>query len=200
MNIPACRGFPLADALAAAVPGVPVALADDGHCMALGGYWRAPAGARSLLGMIVSTGVGGGVVLDGRVQTGGAGHIGHMAVDPRGPACPCGGRGCVEIYASGPSMVRWATGQGWVPAGGVADGARAEAGRRRRPRDGERVVLALRCSAVSTGAKIGCAGAVRVESVEPWSSKPVRESGPGPRQGSRLVASRCALNVKESSL
>ncbi|GAA1988293.1 ROK family protein [Catenulispora subtropica] len=125
VNIPAWRGYPIVATLRAAVPGVPVALAGDGQCMALGEYWRGEGEVRALLGMVVSTGVGGGVVLDGRVQTGptgSAGHIGHITVDPDGPRCPCGGRGCVEVYASGPSMVRWAREQGWTPGSG-ADGA-----------------------------------------------------------------------------
>jgi glucokinase len=67
--------------------------------------------------MVVSTGVGGGLVLDGRLINGGtgnAGHIGHLVVDPEGPACACGGRGCLEAIASGPSMVGWALSQGWT--------------------------------------------------------------------------------------
>ncbi|NUP53456.1 MAG: ROK family protein [Catenulispora sp.] len=130
VNIPAWRAYPIVELLRTAVPGVPVALAGDGQCMALGEYWQGGAEVRALLGMVVSTGVGGGVVLDGRVQTGptgSAGHIGHLTVDPDGPRCPCGGRGCVEVYASGPSMVRWAREQGWTPgsSAGVAgaDGA-----------------------------------------------------------------------------
>ncbi|WBB98411.1 ROK family protein [Solwaraspora sp. WMMA2080] len=90
----------------------------DGHCMALGEHWRGGYPGRALLGMVVSTGVGGGLVIDGRVHPGGsgnAGHIGHIVVDMTGPACPCGGRGCVEAIASGPAMVRWAVNQGWTP-------------------------------------------------------------------------------------
>jgi glucokinase len=127
LNIPGWRGFPLVETLRAAVPGVPVELAGDGQCMALGEYRHGRPGVRGLLGMVISTGVGGGVVLDGRVQTGptgSAGHIGHLTVDPGGPLCPCGGRGCVEIHASGPSMVRWAVDQGWRPeSGATPDGA-----------------------------------------------------------------------------
>lgn len=127
VNIPAWRGFPIVAALRAAVPGVPVELAGDGQCMALGEYRHGRPGVRGLLGMVVSTGVGGGVVLDGRVQTGptgSAGHIGHLTVDPAGPPCQCGGRGCVEVYASGPNMVRWALEQGWRPESKAArDGA-----------------------------------------------------------------------------
>jgi glucokinase len=121
VNIPAWRGYPIVEVLSRALPGRPVRLAGDGHCMALGEYWRGHRASRALLGMVVSTGVGGGIVLDGEIQagpTGNAGHIGHMVIDPRGPACPCGGRGCVEMFASGPSILRWATDQGWC--GGTA--------------------------------------------------------------------------------
>jgi predicted NBD/HSP70 family sugar kinase len=107
------------DVLGEMLPGRPVRLAGDGQCMALGEWWRGtPDGpaSRAMLGMVVSTGVGGGFVLDGVPYvgpTGNAGHIGHIAVDPGGEVCPCGGVGCVETVASGPSMVRWAGSNGW---------------------------------------------------------------------------------------
>jgi glucokinase len=69
-----------------------------------------------MLGMVVSTGVGGGLVLDGRLvngATGNAGHVGHIVVDPEGPPCVCGGRGCVEAIARGPALAAWAQSQGW---------------------------------------------------------------------------------------
>jgi glucokinase len=50
--------------------------------------------------------------------TGNAGHIGHVVVDVDGPACACGGRGCLEAVASGPNLVRWASDQGWSPPPG----------------------------------------------------------------------------------
>ncbi|RUP03859.1 MAG: ROK family protein [Mycobacterium sp.] len=123
VNIRAWRGFPLRDRVAAAVPGVPVRLGGDGVCMALGEHWiGAGRGAGFLLGMVVSTGVGGGLVLDGvpyTGRTGNAGHVGHMVVDPDGLPCACGGRGCVETIASGPSMTRWARANGWSAAAGA---------------------------------------------------------------------------------
>ncbi|MFY1633422.1 ROK family protein [Solwaraspora sp. WMMB335] len=116
VNITAWRDFGILDSLRPLLPDRPAVLAGDGHCMALGEHWRGGYPGRALLGMVVSTGVGGGLVIDGRVYPGGsgnAGHIGHIVVDVAGPSCPCGGRGCVEAIASGPAMVRWATGQGW---------------------------------------------------------------------------------------
>jgi len=131
VNIPAWRGYPIVAVLGRAFPQAEVRLAGDGHCMALGEYWRRAHPMRTVLGMVVSTGVGGGVVADGRVQTGptgNAGHIGHMVVDSRGPACPCGGRGCVEAFASGPSMVRWAKENGWDGTDAAALAASARLG------------------------------------------------------------------------
>jgi len=118
VNTPAWRGFPIRDRVAAVVPGVPVRLAGDGLCMALGEHWRgAGQGAAFMLGMVVSTGIGGGLVLDGVPydgRTGNAGHVGHTVVDVDGPRCNCGGRGCVEAIASGPRMAAWAREQGWA--------------------------------------------------------------------------------------
>jgi glucokinase len=135
VNIASWRGFPLRDRVATAVPGVPVRLAGDAICMALAEHWRgAGKGARFMLGMVVSTGIGGGLVLDGKPyhgRTGNAGHVGHVVVELDGESCPCGGRGCVETVASGPWMTRWALANGWDgPAGAdaVALGEAAEAG------------------------------------------------------------------------
>ncbi|MDR3656126.1 MAG: ROK family protein [Mycobacterium sp.] len=138
INIRSWRGFPLRDRVAAEVPGVPVRLGGDGVCMALGEHWLGAGrsdgrDARFLLGMVVSTGVGGGLVLDGVPylgRTGNAGHVGHVVVDQDGRPCACGGRGCVETVASGPSMVRWARESGWSapPGAGARDLAAAAAG------------------------------------------------------------------------
>ncbi|GAA3578013.1 hypothetical protein GCM10022419_069230 [Nonomuraea rosea] len=73
-----------------------------------------------MLGMVVSTGVGGGLILNGRLVhggTGNAGHIGHVVVEPEdGPRCGCGGRGCLEAVARGPALTAWALAQGWIPS------------------------------------------------------------------------------------
>jgi glucokinase len=117
LNIPAWRSFPLRERLRERFAGIPVRLHNDAICMAVGEHWRgAGRGRRNLLGMVVSTGVGGGLVLDGRLingATGNAGHIGHVVVDPAGPFCVCGGRGCLEAIARGPALVAWAQGEGW---------------------------------------------------------------------------------------
>jgi glucokinase len=125
INLTAWRDFPIRDRVAAALRGLPVRLAGDGLAMALGEQWRgAGQGAAFLLGMVVSTGVGGGLVLDGAPydgRTGNAGHVGHVVVEMDGPPCPCGGHGCVEAIAGGPRMAQWAREHGWdAPPGADA--------------------------------------------------------------------------------
>jgi glucokinase len=136
LNIPAWRDFPLRDRLRDRFPGTEVRLVNDAIAVAIGEHWQgAGAGMRNVLGVVVSTGVGGGLVLDGKVvygATGNAGHLGHVVVDPSGPHCSCGGRGCLEAIARGPAIVRWACDQGWMPAdGGPADGRTLAADARR---------------------------------------------------------------------
>jgi glucokinase len=132
VNIPQLRGVPLLAGVAAAFGGAEVQLAGDGACMALAEQrFGAGRGTPNLLGVVVSTGVGGGLVLDGQVvtgRTGNAGHVGHMVADPAGEACPCGARGCLETIASGPSAVRWAQAQGFSGADGADLAASARAG------------------------------------------------------------------------
>jgi glucokinase len=107
LNIPAWRRFPLRDRLATAL-GVPVHVDNDAKALALGEGWCGAAqGAPDYIAMVVSTGVGGGIVLDGRLldgASGNAGHIGHVVVEPDGRACECGGRGCLEAEASGTAI------------------------------------------------------------------------------------------------
>lgn len=104
LHIPVWRGFPLREKLEAAF-GLPVIVDNDAKALALGeAMFGAGRGARCLLGMTVSTGVGGGIVLDGKLvhgASGNAGHIGHTIVAAGGPRCECGAIGCLTIYASG---------------------------------------------------------------------------------------------------
>jgi glucokinase len=117
LNIPAWRDFPLRDRLKERFPDVPVRVHNDAVCVAVGEHWRgAGRGNKNVLGMVVSTGVGGGLILGGHLVdgfSGNAGHIGHVVVDPEGPACECGGVGCVEAIARGPAVAAWARSQGW---------------------------------------------------------------------------------------
>jgi glucokinase len=125
LNIPAWAGFPLRERLQERYGGLPVRVHNDAVCVAVAEHWRgAGQGTAAMLGMVVSTGVGGGLVVGGRLvdgRSGNAGHVGHVVVDPEGPGCACGGRGCLEAVASGPRLAAWALQQGWVPGGAEAD-------------------------------------------------------------------------------
>jgi glucokinase len=107
LNIPAWRDFPLRHRLRQ-LTGLPVFVDNDAKALALGEGWCGAArGVDNYLAMVVSTGVGGGIVLDGRLLDGGdgnAGHIGHLIVVPGGRACACGAFGCLEAEVSGLSI------------------------------------------------------------------------------------------------
>ncbi|MEE1794772.1 ROK family protein [Streptomyces sp. BE308] len=136
VNVPAWRDFPLVERVRKATGGLPVALVGDGVAMTAAEHWLGAArGYDNALCLVVSTGVGGGLVLGGRLHpgpTGNAGHIGHLCVELDGDPCPCGSRGCVERIASGPNIARRALDGGWLPgpdgdatAAAVAAAARA---------------------------------------------------------------------------
>ncbi|MET9802043.1 ROK family protein [Streptomyces sp. NPDC006368] len=136
VNVPGWRRYPLVERVGAATGGLPVRLVGDGVAMTAAEHWQGAArGYDNALCMVVSTGVGGGLVLGGRLHTGptgNAGHIGHISVDLDGDPCPCGSRGCVERIASGPNIARRALQNGWRPgpdgdttAAAVAAAARA---------------------------------------------------------------------------
>ncbi|AQA24644.1 ROK family protein [Rhodococcus sp. MTM3W5.2] len=158
LNIPDWRDFPIVDAVRELFPGVPVRMAMDGTCTALGEYrFGAGRGTPDMLGMIVSTGVGGGVLLGGRPvggRTGNAGHIGHVVVPgAEDIACACGGVGCLEAVASGPSSVRWANARGWAGTTGLELSESAQAG--------DAIALAaLRRSGTAVGVAIASASAL----------------------------------------
>lgn len=132
LNLPVWRDYPLRDLVVSLVPPVPVVLRMDGQCIALAEHWvGAGQGVDNLMGMIVSTGVGGGLMLGGAIipgPTGNAGHIGHVEVGGFDDICDCGGIGCVEGIASGPKTVRWARAQGWTGTTGEELGASYAAG------------------------------------------------------------------------
>jgi glucokinase len=107
LNIPAWRDFPLRRRLNE-LTGLPVFVDNDAKALALGEGWRgAASGVANYLAMVVSTGVGGGIVLNGRLLDGAddnAGHIGHLIVVPGGRPCVCGAFGCLEAEVSGTSI------------------------------------------------------------------------------------------------
>ncbi len=128
LNIAAWRDFPLRHRLRQ-LTGLPVFVDNDAKALALGEGWCGAArGVDDYLAMVVSTGVGGGIVLDGRLLDGGdgnAGHIGHLIVVPDGRLCACGAHGCLEAEVSGPSLAA-ATG---IPAAESAPDVIARCGR-----------------------------------------------------------------------
>jgi len=127
LNLSGSRDFPIRDIVAqtaTAVVGAPVraVLALDGMCITLAEHWLgAGRGVDSMLGMIVSTGIGGGIVSVGRAvvgSTGNAGHIGQVEVAGFTDPGVHGLEATVERIASGPNIVRWARAQGWEGATG----------------------------------------------------------------------------------
>lgn len=136
VNIPAWRDFPLVESVGRhpALARRQVLLAGDAVAMTAAEHRHGAArGRRNALCLVVSTGVGAGLVLDGSVHhglTGNAGHLGHISVDYDGEPCPCGARGCLETLASGTAITRHALALGWqapstADAAGVAAAARA---------------------------------------------------------------------------
>ncbi len=108
-KVPLWRDFPLRARLAEAFDR-PVVVDNDAKALALGERWQgAGRGSDNMLGMVVSTGVGGGIILGGQLLhgfAGNSGHVGHIIVWPNGPLCGCGARGCVEGVSSGSGLAR----------------------------------------------------------------------------------------------
>jgi len=158
LNIPEWReGFALVDAVRETFPGATVRMAVDGVCLALAErHFGAARQTPDALAMTVSSGIGGGIIVGGMVavgRTGNAGHIGHMIVPGSTDPCACGGVGCVEAVASGPSAVRWARERGWEGDTGVELAASAEAG--------DRIAkAALRRAGIALGQVISSAAAL----------------------------------------
>jgi glucokinase len=126
LHISAWRDFPLRDRVRNAL-GLPCVVDNDAKAFAFGEHWLgAGRGARALLGVIVATGVGGGIVVDGRLvhgTSGQAGHVGHVVADTTesAPLCACGSTGCVEAIASGSALAR----RGGTDAKQLAERARS---------------------------------------------------------------------------
>jgi glucokinase len=117
-NLPGWTRVPLRELLSAWLQArvgrpVPVAVANDANAAALGEY-RFGAGAaypglRHMVYMTISTGIGGGIITDGRLlagRRGMAGELGHITIDVHGPRCACGNIGCLEVLAAGPAIAR----------------------------------------------------------------------------------------------
>jgi glucokinase len=106
-TLPGWEDFPLRDVMANRF-GLPVVVENDGLAAAFGEWcFGAGRGASNLVYATVSTGIGGGVIADGRLlrgRRGMAGHVGHMRIAAEGPRCPCGAIGCFEAFASGTAL------------------------------------------------------------------------------------------------
>jgi glucokinase len=117
VNIPVWRDFPLVDCFRdvfqvdrVSLHGDAMALAHAEHKIGAG------VGSRNMLGIVVSTGIGGGLILDNQLfegETGNTSYFGHSSINFQGKLCVCGRTGCVETYASGPNMVALAKELGW---------------------------------------------------------------------------------------
>lgn len=149
LNIGQWRSFPLRRRLAARF-GLPIFVDNDAKALALGEGWLGAArGEDNYLAMVVSTGVGAGLVLDGRLvdgASGNAGHLGHVVVVPDGRPCVCGSRGCLEAEASGLS-IEALTGR-----------TAADAPLDIRVRTGTLVGRAVAAAAVLTDLRMACVG------------------------------------------
>ena len=140
------RDFPLRDRIAKAI-GLRTILDHDGHAAAFGEWqFGAGQGHANMVYVTVSTGIGGGAIVDGRLQRGRRGmaaHVGHMTVAPDGPVCNCGNPGCWEALAAGPAFAAAAR------AAGFTDGEDAfAAARRGDPRGVDTVAAEARWLAI----------------------------------------------------
>jgi glucokinase len=109
-NLPAWHKYPLADEIRRIYPGAKVEMDNDANAAALAeAKWGAGRGYPNVFYATIGTGIGTGIVFDGIVyhgRTGSATEGGHLGIDPRGPLCPCGKRGCIEVLAAGPAIAR----------------------------------------------------------------------------------------------
>lgn len=149
LNINAWRDFPLRPRLAECF-GLPTALDNDAKALALAEGWIGAARhERNYLAMVVSTGVGAGIVVDGRLldgASGNAGHLGHVIVEPDGRACACGSRGCLEAEASGTAVAA------------ITDRPAAEASDEVRRRVGTLVGRGVAAATVLCDLRLACVG------------------------------------------
>jgi len=118
VNIPVWRRFPIVSKFASLTENENVVLHGDAMALAHAEFrLGAGRGSENMLGIVVSTGIGGGLILNDSLFTGETGNaffIGHHTINFDGIECACGRLGCVETYASGPRMVAIAQSRGWI--------------------------------------------------------------------------------------
>jgi glucokinase len=111
-NLPGWNAVPVRSRFEEAFPGIPVVLENDANATALAEWkYGAGQGAQNMVFLTMGTGIGGGLILDGRLYRGTndlAGEVGHQTILVDGPLCGCGKRGCLEAVASGPAIARLA--------------------------------------------------------------------------------------------
>ncbi len=121
------RDYPLRDRITAAF-GLPTVLEHDGHAAAIGEWLHgAGRGEQSMVYVTISTGIGGGAIVEGTLQRGRfgmAGHVGHMTVQPDGAICNCGNPGCWEAVAAGPAFAAAAQAFGFTDGAATFTAAR----------------------------------------------------------------------------
>ncbi|MDC4224400.1 MAG: ROK family protein [Candidatus Manganitrophus sp.] len=141
-NFPGWDNFPIRSQVEKAV-GVPVVIENDASAAAMGERWVGAAqNVDNFLLITLGTGVGGGLVLGGKLwpgETGKAGEIGHMKITPDGPPCGCGSTGCLEVYASSTALVRMAE-EEW----------RGVQGERRAARSVDHLLRSRRCGGAAS--------------------------------------------------
>jgi glucokinase len=161
LNLAAARDFPVVAAVQGALPSPlreqRVAFALDGQCIAIAEHWKgAGTGVDTMLGMVVSTGIGGGIVTGGRPVAGGTGNAGHIGQVEVADFAGEGVRGLeatVERVASGPNIVRWARSRGWAGQTGEDLAAGYAAG-------DALAIAAVRRSAAAVGSALASASAL----------------------------------------
>jgi glucokinase len=108
-NLPCWWNFPLAENVSRTY-SLPVKVDNDANAAALAeAQWGAGLGYRNVFYATIGTGIGTGIVFDGKIyhgRTGAAGEGGHMSIDYRGPRCNCGKQGCIEVFAAGPAIAQ----------------------------------------------------------------------------------------------
>lgn len=154
VNIPVWRDFPIVECFRETAHVDRVTLHGDAMALAHAEHKiGAGVGSRNMLGIVVSTGIGGGLIIDNKLcegETGNTSYFGHSSIDFQGIECVCGRLGCVEAYASGPNMVALAKRLGWKnPSNSFVDVAAAA-------RDGDSFAL----QAIETGSKALAVGLV----------------------------------------
>lgn len=132
VNIAQWRNFPLILNVTEIFPDAQIAMVGDAVALAIAEHAiGAGRGARNMLGMVVSTGIGGGIIVNNKPlegDYGNAGYFGHTVVGDYDGGCNCGRIGCVEGYSSGTSMVRYAQNNGWSGGDFVVLAASAQSG------------------------------------------------------------------------